>query len=114
MWGDQIQIHEVGVFTHIASIQEYQEAKMTVYTWDSVTRPSMNGYPVYTGQSKHHLGPAYLYLWDWGLGQGVNWFLSDNVTSDYRGVESPDLEFVQERCPEQVNPRGSPWSVYTR
>ena len=87
---------------------------MTVYTWDSVTRPSMNGYPVYTGRSSYHLGPAYLYLWDWGLGQGLNWFLSDNVTSDYRGVESPDLEFVQERCPEQVNPRGSPWSVYTR
>ena len=79
---------------------------MTVYTWDSVARPSMNDYPVYTGRSSHHLGPAYLYLWDW--------FLSDNVTSDYRGVESPDLEFVQERCPEQVNPRGSPWSVYTR
>lgn len=83
---------------------------MTVYTWSNVTRPSMNRYPVY---SAPEVG-LHIYLWDWGVGEGLNWFIGDNLTSNYRGVESPDMEFVENKCPEKINPRGTPWSVYTR
>ena len=31
---------------------------------------------------------GWLYLWDWGPGSGVNWFISNNVTSNFRGIES--------------------------
>ena len=83
---------------------------MNVYTWDNVTRPSMNGDPVYSALEAN----LYIYLWDWGVGEGVNWFIGDNLSSNYRGVESPDMEFVENKCPEKINPRGTPWSVYTR
>ena len=86
---------------------------MTVYTWDNVTKPSMNGYPVYSAQGDQETR-LHTYLWDWGVGQGLNWLMSDNLTSNYRGVESPDLEFVEDKCPERINPRGTPWNVYTR
>ena len=33
----------------------------------------------------------------------MNWFMSDDVTSNSRGVESPDLEFKIDKCPEKVN-----------
>ncbi len=56
---------------------------MTVYTWSNVTRPSMNGYPVYSSDPEAGL---HTFLWDWGEGQGLNWFISDNLTSNYRGV----------------------------
>lgn len=84
---------------------------MTVYTWSNVTRPSMNGYPVYSSAPEAGL---HTFLWDWGVGEGLNWFIGDNLTSNFRGVESPDMEFVENKCPEKINPRGTPWSVYTR
>ena len=36
---------------------------MNVYTWDNVTRPSMNGYPVYSALEAN----LYIYLWDWAV-----------------------------------------------
>ena len=36
-------------------------------------------------------------------GDGINWFMSEDVTSNHRGIESPDLEFKIEKCPEKVN-----------
>ena len=77
---------------------QYQERRMTVYRWSNISRPSMNSYPVYTADNGESL-----YLWDWGVGQGMNWFMSDNVSSNMRGVESPDLEFKDNKCPELVN-----------
>ena len=64
----------------------------------------MNQWPVYTNDND--LTKQWLYLWDWGPGSGVNWFISDNVPSNFRGIESPDLEFTENNCPEQVNVRG--------
>ena len=69
-----------------------------MYRWSNISRPSMNSYPVYTADNGESL-----YLWDWGVGQGMNWFMSDNVSSNMRGVESPDLEFKDNKCPELVN-----------
>ena len=82
---------------------------MGVYAWDPATRPSMNGYPVYSGP-----GGSTIYLHDWGVNQGVNWFLGDQAGGRDRGVESPDLEEVADRCPERVNPSRRPWQVYWR
>ena len=67
-----------------------------------MSRPSMNQWPVYFNDHTQQ----WLYLWDWGPGSGVNWFISNNVTSNFRGIESPDLEFTEDKCPEQVNVRG--------
>ena len=36
---------------------------MTVYTWDNVTKPSMNGYPVYSAQGDQETR-LHTYLWD--------------------------------------------------
>ena len=80
-------------------------------------------YPVYQSS----VTGDYLYLYDWGKGLGMNWFIStkvrivvsllwffffvekqkqiiyeDQVTDNNRGIESPDLEKVDDRCPEKV------------
>ena len=87
---------------------EFQPGRMSVYRWDTSSRPTMNSYPVYTSQE----GQA-LYLWDWGRGQGINWFISGDPTSNNRGVESPDLERKISRCPEKINIDRVPWKVFT-
>ncbi len=46
--------------------------------------------------------------------QGMNWFISNELASTVRGVESPNLEALENRCPEAVNPRGTPFLVYTQ
>jgi hypothetical protein len=46
--------------------------------------------------------------------QGMNWFISNELASTVRGVESPNLETLENRCPEAVNPRGTPFLVYTQ
>ena len=91
------------------AVQEEQEGRMGVYTWHPATRPTMNSYPVYSGPHG-----SSLYLYDWGAGQGVNWFLGGQPGGRDRGVESPDLEEVEDRCPERVNPSRRPWRVYWR
>ena len=90
-------------------LKVYQSSRMAIYKWDNSTRPSMNQYPVYKGDNEE-----YFYLWDWGQGDGMNWFISDNVASDSRGVESPDMEFKQDKCPENINVDRKPFNVYTR
>ena len=90
-------------------MQEFQPIKMGVFKWNNMTRANMNDYPVYESDNGH-----YLYLWDWGQGDGINWFISDNVTSTYRGVESPDMEFKHDKCPENINIDRTPFNVYTR
>ena len=87
---------------------EFQPARMSVYRWNLTTRPTINTYPVYTS----HQGQA-LYLWDWGRGQGINWLISGDPTSNNRGVESPDLEKKISRCPEKINVDRVPWRVFT-
>ena len=88
--------------------EEFQPGRMGVYRWDTVSRPTMNRYPVYT----NHQGEA-LYLWDWGRGEGMNWFLGGDPTSASRGVESPDIERKEDKCPETINKEGRPWRVFT-
>ena len=34
--------------------------------------------------------------------RGINWFVSAEVASTQRGIESPDLEKVDDKCPEKV------------
>ena len=87
---------------------EFQPGRMSVYRWNSTSRPTVNSYPVYTSQQ----GEA-LYLWDWGRGRGSNWFISGDPTSNHRGVESPDLERKVSRCPEKINVGRVPWQVFT-
>ena len=88
--------------------QEFQPGRMSVYRWNTTSRPTINTYPVYT----NHRGQS-LYLWDWGRGQGINWFISADPTSNNRGVESPDLERKISRCPEKINIDRVPWQVFT-
>ena len=87
--------------------EEYQPARMTVYRWNTTTRPSINTYPVYTNQQGE-----FLYLWDWGRGQGINWFISETISNN-RGVESPDIERKVDKCPEKINIDRRPWKVFT-
>ena len=78
--------------------QNHQETRMTVYSWDQASKPTMNGwytcensempsffcllidgisrrYPVYQSS----VTGDYLYLYDWGKGLGMNWFISTKV-----------------------------------
>ena len=86
-------------------------------------------YPVYRSTTTGD----FLYLYDWGKGLGMNWFISlevskpkqfsirymccikttplstmttkthnHQVNDNNRGIESPDLEKVDDRCPEKV------------
>ena len=87
---------------------EFQPGRMSVYRWNTSSRPTINSYPVYTNQQGQSL-----YLWDWGRGQGINWFISGDPTSNNRGIESPDLERKVSRCPEKVNVERVPWKVFT-
>jgi hypothetical protein len=50
----------------------------------------------------------------WLCWQGINWFFSEELGTSVRGVESPDLESQVERCPEAVNPRQTPFNVYSQ
>jgi hypothetical protein len=90
--------------------REQQEHRMAVYTWDPAARPSLNKYPVYRSNETGEV----LYLYDWGVGEGINWFISSEVASTQRGVESPNLERVSDRCPEKVNRSKQPWSLFWR
>ena len=85
-------------------------------------------YPVYRSTTTGD----FLYLYDWGKGLGMNWFISLEVskpnsillhlltatTTPYqvndnnRGIESPDLEKVEDRCPEKVT--HSPHPLFTQ
>ena len=88
--------------------QQFQPDRMSVYRWNSTTRPTVNSYPAYTNSQGQ-----WLYLWDWGRGQGINWFISGDPTSNSRGVESPDMERKISRCPEKINIDRVPWKVFT-
>lgn len=89
--------------------QEFQPSRMTVYTWDTASKPSMNKYPVYTSKAGEKL-----YLWDWGKGLGINWFSGSDVQSSNRGIESTDMEKKDDKCPEKINGDKTPFSVFTR
>ena len=78
-------------------------------------------YPVYRSTTTGD----FLYLYDWGKGLGMNWFISlevskpntsadchHQVNDNNRGIESPDLEKVDDRCPEKVT--HSPHPLFTQ
>ena len=90
-------------------MQEFQPGRMTVYTWDTASKPSMNKYPVYTSNAGEKL-----YLWDWGKGLGINWFVGSDVQSSNRGIESTDMEKKDDKCPEKINGDKTPFNVFTR
>lgn len=37
-------------------------------------------------------GTWYIYFWDWGPNSGQNWMISQDPQTQYRGIESPNLE----------------------
>ena len=43
----------------------------------------------------------------------MNWFIGSELGSA-RGVESPNLEKVKDRCPEKINKSQFPFQVYTQ
>ena len=88
--------------------QEFQPGRLTVYRWNTTSRPSLNSYPVYTSSQGESL-----YLWDWGRGQGMNWFVGGEPTTNSRGLESPDIERKDDKCPERINMDRRPWRVFT-
>ena len=75
-----------------------QPLKLGVYRQVGV----MNQRRVY----QHEASQAWLYYYDWGSGSGANWMFGDGVGSEYRGIESIDLEgraLEAQWCPEDVN-----------
>ena len=90
--------------------QEFQPTRMGIYIWDLASKPSMNLYPVYKARDEDHV----LYLWDWGKGLGINWFIGGDVQSTSRGIESPDMEKKDDKCPEKINGDKTPYNVFTR
>ena len=43
----------------------------------------------------------------------MNWFIGSEL-GPARGVESPNLEKVKDRCPEKINKSQIPFQVYTQ
>ena len=55
---------------------------------------------------QHEASQAWLYYYDWGSGHGANWMFGDAVGSEYRGIESTNLQaraLDAQWCPEDVN-----------
>ena len=73
-----------------------QPDKMGIYTRTG----SMNGRQVYRHVERH----VYLYYYDWD-GQGTNWMMGPGVGSQFRGVQSVNLQgraLAGQWCPEDL------------